>query len=378
MRAERQDIVEVAADRRCRLGRRVDLDARQRRPHLGQEIVLHLCRQVHLGVAGGVGELLPVRQRVLDEGAGLLGDGLRELDVGRAERARRAGGAEGGDAGIAGPDGRDHPAVVPGRRRRGGILPDVDLGVAPDPVQPAADAPGFQRRSGRGDDLGRTGVGQQRDEAQVGLEEPAHFGCNRLQRQRQVELVPAGAGQVVERENLVLAIDELRGEQITVTFASNERRDDRRVHLQPDLGTRLRPDQSERQLGRIGNGGSQVWRGRSRTGRPTDDPGATLEQPEGRRLAEPGPGQPFQGGAHQGRTDRGRHYRGELARTGPGRSTTSGPQLSICSEGRQVTDPGAPTCRSARARGAPLPTWGHRSKGMGANTAGRTWHSSCS
>jgi hypothetical protein len=91
VRAERQDVVEVAADRRRRAGRGVDLDARQHRPRPRQQIVLDLRRQPHLGGPGGVGDLLAVRERVLDQAPGLLGDGLRQLDVGvlngRAERA---------------------------------------------------------------------------------------------------------------------------------------------------------------------------------------------------------------------------------------------------------------------------------------------------
>jgi hypothetical protein len=75
VRAERQDVVEVAAHRRRWLGCRVDLNPRQDGPHPRQQVVLHLRRQLHLGAAGGIGELLAVRERVLDQGARLLGDG---------------------------------------------------------------------------------------------------------------------------------------------------------------------------------------------------------------------------------------------------------------------------------------------------------------
>ena len=98
-------------------------------------------------------------------------------------------------------------------------------------------------------------------------------------------------------------------------------------------GNRLRLRATRRSTGRVGDGGGQVGRGGRRAGGPADHPGTALQQPERRCLAQPRARQPFQSRAHQGRTDRGRHRRGELARVCPGRSTISGlwtPGVQIC------------------------------------------------
>ena len=223
------------------------------RPDPRQQVVLHLRRQLHLGVAGGVGELFAVREGVLDQRARLLGDGERQLDVGRAERPARSRRTQRGDAGVARPDRRHDPAIVAGRRRGRGVLADVDLGRLADLVEPAADAARLERRVRRGDDLRRPVGRQQRDEAEVGLEEAPHLGRDRLERQREVELVAAGSGQVVEGEDLVLPVDQLGREEVPIPFAADERGDGRGVGVEPQLGVRLRADEPQLQLVRVGD-----------------------------------------------------------------------------------------------------------------------------
>ena len=164
------------------------------------------------------------------------------------------------------------------RRRRRGILPDVDLRRLADLVEPAADAARLERHLGRGDDLRLGRFGQERDEAEVGLEQAPHLGGDGLERHRQVELVPAGAGKVVEGEDLVLAVDQLGCEQVAVPLAADERPEGGGVGFEPRHGVRLRADEPQLQL--IGDLRREVRRRGGGAWRPAHDPCPSLQEAE--------------------------------------------------------------------------------------------------